>query len=494
MSVSQYMKQIREPVGTLAHKIKTLPTNKVGKVISKCDLKTLPMEHQARSIYLGLLEKRWLFALDMGLGKTKIVLDILSMRKKFNEVNKTLVITPAVVMKHWQNEVHKHSDLTCSLVLGSAVEKGKAFFHSNTNITIVSSTWITQFLNKYKEALYKELIKLFSSFDCLVIDEAHLFRNAESVGFNMVKKFMMDIPYCYLTSGTPFGNNCIGFYSLYYILDKGETFGANYDKYKNEWFNQLMIKRRYIKYSIKRNKIDIFSKLFWQKMIRFEEKECNDLPPKRYKIYNVELSREQKLLYNKVVTQNKDKRIMDYAFKLMRITGGCVTKENPKLDTLVSIIDELSEYHKPKVVIWCWLVDESKLLFDKLTKEFNKLNIHVIRGETTTKDKNKTLDLWHKGDVDILIANVSSLGVGVDLFESNVCIFYSNNLNVIDRKQAEKRIHRTGQTNKCFIIDILANDTIDILNYGILVNVSRNFNALIRDESHEIKASKIKRI
>ena len=484
----------REPAGTHGYYVKNLPDEEIKDFIKYIDLKTDPMEHQARALYLGMRENRWLFALDMGLGKTKIVIDIITLRKKLGEIKKTFVVCPPIVMDHWGREIEKHSDLNFSLINGDSNTKMHKFCNASTEVVIASSTWLTAFLNKHKHE--KKIInRVFDEYDCLIIDEAHLFKNAKSVGFKMVKKFMMKIPYCYLLTGTPFGNNCVSVFSLYYILDYGKTFGRKFDDYIKEWFNSLLIKRRYFKFRLKHEKIIEFSKLFWRKIIRFEEKECKDLPEKTYITYYVSLSLEQAKLYNEVLHNHKeDDRIIDFAYQLMRVTGGCLTSENPKLDALIDIVNEICLDNKRKLIVWCWLVDESKLLFDVLGKKFKDLSIKCVRGGTKDSDKKKILELWHAEKLDVLIANVSSLGVGIDLFEANTCVFYSNNLNLIDRKQAEKRIHRTGQKHKCFIIDIMAHNTIDMLNYAILNRAEKGFGRFVRDDDRKeiLDASNIK--
>ena len=215
----------------LSRKLKNLNNDELDELAKEFQLKTKPMRHQLKSICAGLLSRRWLFAVDMGLGKTKIILDIITLRKQAGEIKKTIIICPpGVVLNHWQAETEKHSDLSCDLVLtGTAEEKENKFYKSDADLLVVSSSWITTFLHKkYKSGDTKNLVAAIKKYNCLVIDEAHLFKNALGVGFSMLRIFMRDLYYIYQLTGTPFGNDCVGIWPIYYLLDGGETFGRNY--------------------------------------------------------------------------------------------------------------------------------------------------------------------------------------------------------------------------------------------------------------------------
>ena len=59
----------------------------------------------------GLVNKRFAYLCEMGTGKTKVQIDILSILKLNNQANRCLVICPKSVMENWQAEIKKNSKL-----------------------------------------------------------------------------------------------------------------------------------------------------------------------------------------------------------------------------------------------------------------------------------------------------------------------------------------------------------------------------------------------
>lgn len=477
----------REPQGTIAHAIKNIPHSEISSIVDSFDFKTKPHDHQARSLYLGLDQDTFIYALDMGLGKTLIGLYLTLMSKQLGKDTKTLVTCPPIVLRQWKKETYLHTDLTIKLVDGKdSKHKIEQLQYSSADITVVSHSWLTTvFSRASKDIVLTEKLKtIFKKFNMLIIDEAHSLKNPKTKGFKGYKKFLLDIERRYLMTGTPVGNDYTGVWSLYYILDKGSTFGTSFSQFVETYFNAFN-KGMYFTYKLKSKKRSKFMQLFWEKGIRWEETECNDLPGKTYTTLPVAMTAVQSKMYDDALTSGSEQGYEtqeDPTFELMRITAGVkLAGDSPKLEAVKNIVSDICVSNKRQFIIWCWLEEESKYLKTQLTKTFSTLNIATVRGGGTQSSKSKTLDLWANGSIDILIANQKSLGIGIDLYEANVCCFYSNNRSMIDRKQTEKRIHRTGQTKHCTYIDIVCENTIDEVNLSILNHAKDSFVKITKD-------------
>ena len=224
-----------DPPGSLGHKIKSFSKQDIDSFLEGYIFKTKCLDHQARAFCLGITNKSFIFPLDMGLGKTKLAIDLIVNRAESSK--RALVICPPAVMHHWSKQVSEHSDLTCDVVAGSAGRKQTIFLGSKANILIVSISWIFSYLNRIISGeLVNRVLGLIEDFSHLVIDEGHLLRNPESVGFNACCRFFSDIEYRYILTGTPFGNRPEGIWSQYFLLDKGETYGDNYEMFLLEFF------------------------------------------------------------------------------------------------------------------------------------------------------------------------------------------------------------------------------------------------------------------
>ena len=206
-----------------------------------------------------------------------------------------------------------------------------------------------------------------------------------------------------------------------------------------------------------------------------------DVPPKIYKKYSVELTKEQKDLY--IQLQNvhcTDHITVDNGLKLyLRFQDICngyepvdtgevnekgnsivelvPLKENPKLDMLEEVIDEIGE---EQAVIWC---ARSKLLHDACGRMRDKgYTCGIYDGKVSLEDREKDYEAFFEKKIQLLFVNQSSGGYGLDkLRKADYAIYICNDASVEKRQQSEDRIAR-GQyeTNKC-IIDITCEGTVE---------------------------------
>lgn len=467
---------MREPEGTHGHEVKNLLSlEEIEEWLHHLPLKTWAKEHQARCLFLAIGHPQWFFALDMGLGKTKLSLDIITTNKWLAGKTKALVTCYPIVLRQWKKEIQKHSELSSVVVEGN--DKFQQLKKSDADITVVSHSWLVTLFSRAEKdpELAKKLKEVFAEYDILIVDEAHALKNPQTKGFKGYCKFLLHIPKRYLMTGTPVGNDWTGIWSQYFILDKGKTFGRSFRSFLNEYFDSFY-NGRYTKYTIKAAQRKKLIRNFWAKTIRWQESECNDLPDKTYTTIPVGMSKHQQKKYEEILN---DEKLSE--FELMKTTAGIYTEESPKLEAVNVLVNELCIENKKQFIIWCWLQEENDYIVKNLTKKFPKLKIKAVNGKTGEKAKDRILEEWGQGKVNVLVANQKSLGIGIDLVETNTCCFFSNNLSFIDRKQSEKRIHRTGQKHHCHYIDLVCERTIDEINLAILNKAGDGFSELTKD-------------
>jgi len=78
-----------------------------------------------------------------------------------------------------------------------------------------------------------------------------------------------------------------------------------------------------------------------------------------------------------------------------------------------------------------------------------KLNVAVCTGETPPCFRATLVDKFQAGKIDVLIATIGSLSVGVTLTAATNVVFNDLSWVPADNDQAEKRIHRIGQSSRC---------------------------------------------
>ena len=206
-----------------------------------------------------------------------------------------------------------------------------------------------------------------------------------------------------------------------------------------------------------------------------------DIPPKIYKEYKIELTKEQKDLYLQLQNQHCTDRItVDNGLKLyIRFQDICngyepvdteavddnghsvvelvPLKENPKLDLLEELIDELGEQ---QVVVWC---ARSLLLHDACKRLQEKgYTCGIYDGKVGNEVREQYYEDFFNKKIQILFVNQSSGGYGLDkLRNSDYAIYLCNDASVEKRQQSEDRIARGEYKTNKYIIDISCEGTIE---------------------------------
>ena len=219
---------------------------------------------------------------------------------------------------------------------------------------------------------------------------------------------------------------------------------------------------------------------------RLEKDDVLVLPPKVYKTLRCTMTKEQDKAYQELkkemVTYIKDKSVtvqqaIVKMIRLNQITSGFLPvdgaepthefSENPKLDLLVSTVEEILENPKNKIIIWAHFRKDIEKITLKL-KEFNPVTIYggvEERGKLVKKFQEDTT-------CRIFIGNAQSAGLGLNLTAANYAIFYSYNFNWGDQVQAAERNNRIGsEVHKSLVyIYLVMKGTIDEAILGSLSN------------------------
>lgn len=209
-----------------------------------------------------------------------------------------------------------------------------------------------------------------------------------------------------------------------------------------------------------------------------------DLPPLSFEMVPVELFGKQRRMYeelerNAVIQVAGRSLVTDLKIvqdgKLHQITSGFIIESvieagkrqkqrvihqvgNAKLRKLRWLIRRLDL----PIVIFCRYREEVRQIEQLITE--SNTRVATITGETR-KTRAQTIRAFSGGKIDVLIAQVRTGGIGIDLDRSHSAIFYSTTWSFIDFDQAVSRLHRRGQTEPVKIFLLYAKRTIDKVVY-----------------------------
>ena len=245
------------------------------------------------------------------------------------------------------------------------------------------------------------------------------------------------------------------------------------DKVLN-WKDKLLNKKNYYLYlyylnsRYLNNSLKTFS-------YRVKKEDCLDLPAKVYTKRVVQLSDEQRKVYNEIRDQaiaNLDgdrmtvNNVLTEIIRLHQITAGFFSGEsgqiqklnNNKLDALLEIIEDTDE----KIIIWANWVYNIEEITNKLVDIYGPSSVVNFYGAVNSEKRSKAIDLFmNDPNCRFFVANPSTGGFGLTLTSATLVIYYSNSFNAEHRMQSEERAHRIGQTKKVTYIDLITEDSVD---------------------------------
>ncbi|CAF0755680.1 unnamed protein product [Adineta steineri] len=249
---------------------------------------------------------------DMGLGKTVTTIAFLLLRMNSNKqecseevfhssksrtIPTTLVICPATLMSHWENEINKYSRMRCFIYHGSSRKKdipvGGAIRAFGQYCVVLTSYELVR--AEYTSDEIKN--PLFSvKWQRIVLDEAHRIRSHKSQTAQACSS--LDAVYRWALTGTPIHNKADDFYSLLHFLHY-----SPFDMYST-W--KLFSSNQYK--SIERMKTIVRSLI-----LRRTKTDCDlngkllvPLPSKQIEIIWLKLTDEEMKHYQRIKTEMTD--------------------------------------------------------------------------------------------------------------------------------------------------------------------------------------------
>ena len=402
--------------------------------------------------------------LDMGLGKTVItltaILDLL-----FNRflVSKVLIVAPkSVAMNTWQAEIekwdHTKNALKYATVLGSRAKRIKAL-NTPASIYIINREHIPWLVDYYRNSW---------PFDMVVLDEASSFKNPQAKRFKALKSIRPKISRLVELTGTPSPNSMIDLWSQVFLLDGGQRLGRSISSYRDRWFAPDKRNREQIftykvrsgaDVEIKHVLADICISMKAEDYISLPELISVDVP--------IKLDSDAKKSYDTIertMLLNIDETTIEAVSagalygKLLQLCNGAIYDENRqvveihkcKLAALAEVVEALNGEHA--IIYYSFQHD-----VPRIKNALEPLKLNVVK----FVDKRQEQD-WNAGKIDILLAHPASVAYGLNLQQGgHHCIWYGVNGSLELTLQANKRLHRQGQTQPVIVHRLYVDDSVE---------------------------------
>lgn len=423
----------------------------------------MPHSYQRYCINRGIASPELGLLLDMGLGKTVITLTIIN-DLKYNRfaVNKVLVVAPKKVAEAtWQMEAKQWEHLKYlrfSTCLGSTKQRVKAL-NTPADIYVINRDNVVWLVDYYRNSW---------PFDMVVLDESTSFKNHQSKRFKALKNVRPHIKRIVELTGTPAPNGILDLWAQMYLLDSGQRLGKNITGFRERYFEPDQRNRdRIFTYAPKSGAEEAIYRLLGDIVISMKAEDYLELPDIIYNTIPIILDNKAKKAYEKLEKEmllQVDETTIDagsaavLSNKLLQLCNGAIydSERNVvdihdcKLEAFKELIEGLSG--KPALVFYNFQHDK-----DRILKALTKTNLR-IRELKTPQDM---ID-WNNRQIDILLAHPASAAYGLNLQKGgNHVVWYGLNWNLELYQQANKRLHRQGQTEKVIIHHLAVVEGVD---------------------------------
>jgi len=208
-----------------------------------------------------------------------------------------------------------------------------------------------------------------------------------------------------------------------------------------------------------------------------KEDVLKDLPPKLYSYRGFDMSPNQVKLYMDIQTEFMTEfegemvftpQVIVRLLRLQQVLCGYLPTgddkimtpidkgKNPRMQLLLEIAQDLPH----KCLIWARFIEDINQICAMLGDNAVRWDGTVpneVREENKRRFKQCPVE-----EVQFLVATPESMGEGHTLNEANTMIYYSNSYKLKERLQSEDRNHRAGQTDQVNIIDVVANNSLDL--------------------------------
>lgn len=447
---------------------------------------TEPRHSQKVAFLLCAKYDGYMPSMDMGLGKTKLMLDLFAWRKAADVSRRLLVLVPnATNVVTWGVEAATHTPQLTIAEVGEDVsgESRRDLLLGDSDAVFITYAGLLRLACTGKgdnetgwKSDPKRIREIGRAFNMIVLDESTFLRSHKSLTFRVLRQLRKYIEYLYCLTGTPHGNDVHHLWPQFYLMDRGYTLGetlglyraAYFIEHENPWTGGP-------EYEFDKRKAKQLHRRIKNRSVRYESSECVDLPEcvsiKKY----VTLPESTWAYHDRLVQEYRQSRgnpeLLKNSYHRMRqLTSGYLAieadggpkievtfKENPRIDAVLAVLNEAPD--DCKLVIF----NEYTHTGDLLEKAIRAERVGMVRiyGKSTKK-KQALRRFINDLDCRVMLMQSKSGSYGLNLQHANYVVFAESPVDPIVRSQAEKRCHRHGQKRKVFVVDIIVKGSVDV--------------------------------
>ena len=443
--------------------------------------KSKPFAHQSKALEMSWDKEVFAYFMEMGTGKSKVLIDNIAMLYNAGKINGALIIAPKGVYKNWfDSEIPNH--------LPDYVEKKMGLWKTDPNAKDLKPLFSTgaelhilimnveAFSTKKGVDFAKKFLSCHKTI--IGIDESTTIKNPMAKRTRAIIELGLKCKFKRILTGSPVTKSPLDLFSQCYFLSPFLLGHESFYTFKTRYAitKQVNVSGRMIQLVVGYRNLPELSEKVKPFSYRVLKDDCLDLPKKTYMKRIVQLTDEQKRLYKtmkeKAIAFLNGKMVSTAAvitqlMRLHQITCGHFKSDDGdvqdvKSNRLNELMDVLEEV-EGKAVIWAHYRYDIEKIVEAIIKQYGENSVVTYYGDTSTEDRQLAIKKIQdpNSPVRFIVGTPQTGGYGITLTGASTMIYYSNGYDLEKRQQSEARIDRIGQEKPMTYIDIIAEGTVD---------------------------------
>jgi len=475
---------------------KHLSDEKLDWALSSCDFLRPPRWHQKVSMLFAVGKDRVAFWHPIGSGKTATAYYVM---EHIWRCPRILVVGPTSSFGAWESNLAwtAYDGITLSGTVDERLDK----LGEDHNVYVVNYEGLKYIYGrKIGRKWVMDTRTFVDDFDGIIFDEAHRCKAHDSLQSQICCELSRRARHVIGLSGTPFDKSLLELFNVYKAIDQGQCLGRNFFRYRIEYF-----KKGFYTWEPKEGtEMAVFDQVAPVTLL-FERSECADLPDCNEVVWQVEPSDEfrkweRKIIQNKWVTIKGTKVDLQEpsqkSHKYKQALGGYIyydivgpngkknrqiqfLKKNPKLDTLMEIIDD----HPVKVIVF-YQYDGADVVIQRALDKAKINHVTIKGGQGAEKRREAEKAFLEDPEVQVCVCNTKCGGESWEGYSAEIVVFYDIVVSPTARKQCIGRMHRDGQEKETTVIELVMRGTFDERtksNQGPRADLQKEFNEYMSD-------------
>ena len=446
--------------------------------------KTKPYAHQTKALEMSWDKEEYAYFMEMGTGKSKVLVDNIGMLYDEGKINAALIIAPKGVYRNWYSgeiPTHLASHIQHKTVLWTAsTSKAKdkeyqSLFELDYDLHILVMN-VEAFSTKKGVDFAAKFLRTHK---CLMaIDESTSIKTPTAKRTKAITDLALLAKYRRILTGSPVTKSPLDLYSQCNFLDSHLLGFQSYYSFRQRYAH--MVSRnfggRQVQIVASYRRLGELSESLKKFSYRVLKEDCLDLPEKIYIKRTVELTEEQNKKYKTMkaaaLAEFKGQittapHVLTQLMRLHQITcghlklddGKIVSLKNNRLNELMDVLEEV----EGKAIIWANYIYDIEAIVKEIQKKYGSDSVVQYYGAIEAEKRQKNIEAFQdpNSPVRFFVGNPQTGGYGITLTAANTVIYYSNGYDLEKRLQSEDRAHRIGQKKSVTYIDLIAEGTVD---------------------------------